>query len=134
MEKPIPEIRRSIVQLQCTLCGRETVAACNCNAVYRPKAQQAAEAIAAHPEKSNRALAEEIGTSEATMRRARGASSDAPDTVTGRDGKEYPAKRPSYIPDPPPQLRDWLIKRALNDVRDMTPAERVEFVQQMKRL
>ena len=49
----------------------------------------AAEAVARLPDMSNRAIAEEIGVSEPTVRRMRlaRASCDAPEKVTGKDGK-----------------------------------------------
>ena len=45
--------------------------------------------VVAHPEKSNRAIAEETGVSEPTVRRARKspASNDAPEKRVGKDGK-----------------------------------------------
>jgi hypothetical protein len=102
----------SISRLICVGCGSETNATCNCGMEYRPKAVRAAEAIAAAPEKSNRAIAEETGLSEPTIRRAR-ASHDAPESVTGRDGKQYPARRtePEILePDDeePPGPPQWL--------------------------
>src|SRR5262249_54377283 len=125
----VPALKISVVQLQCTMCGAETHASCSCGAIYRPKAQRAAEGVAEHPEKSNRAMASEIGVDEKTVRIARsGADKSAPDIVTGRDGKTYSRKLPSYTPDPPPQIRDWLIQQALDAVRQMTPAERLEFL------
>lgn len=101
-----PAFQVSVVRLQCLGCGAEANASCDCGKPYVPARERAAEAIAAHPEKSNRAIAEEIGVGEPTVRRARNeaASPDAPETVTGRDGKTYPAtkpKRPSnYEPEP----------------------------------
>jgi len=135
IDKPIPAYKISVVQLQCTMCKAETAAACSCGAIYRPKAQRAAEAVADHPEKSNRAIAVETGLSEATVRRARDAtaSDDAVDEPrVGLDGKKR--KLPSYIPDPPPELRGWLIERAVDAVRQMTPAERMEFIRQVRRM
>jgi hypothetical protein len=90
-----PAIKVVVQRMACTACGAEANAACTCGVAYKPKAVQAAEAIAATPEKSNRAIAEETGLSEPTVRRAR-ASCDAPEpeTVTGRDGKIYPATKP----------------------------------------
>jgi hypothetical protein len=117
------------------MCGAETHAACSCGAIYRPKAQQAAEAVAAHPEKSNRAIAEEIGADEKTVRQARDSTADqsaVEGSRIGLDGKKR--KLPSYIPEPPPQIRDWLIEQALDAVRQMTPAERVEFIRQVGRV
>jgi hypothetical protein len=130
-----PAFKISVTQLQCTMCGAETHAACSCGAIYRPKAQQAAEAVAAHPEKSNRAIAEEIGADEKTVRQARDSTADqsaVEGSRIGLDGKKR--KLPSYIPEPPPQIRDWLIEQALDAVRQMTPAERVEFIRQVGRV
>jgi hypothetical protein len=87
---PATVIKLSIQRMVCTGCGAEANASCNCGLNYVPKAVRAAEAVKANPEKSNRAIAEETGLSEPTVRRAR-ASSDAPETVTGKDGKQYPA-------------------------------------------
>ncbi len=44
---------------------------------------------------STRAIGEVVGASEPTVRRdlEEGASFDAPDTVTGTDGRTYPARR-----------------------------------------
>jgi hypothetical protein len=52
----------------------------------------AEQAVAADPGKSNRAIADDIGVDETTVRRARnrGAAKAAPDKRTGRDGKRYP--------------------------------------------
>jgi len=135
-EKPIPEIKVSVVQLQCTLCGAETHAACSCGAVYRPKAsERAANAVAGHPEKSDRAIAAEIGVSPTTVGKARASTvhtGQLDEVRVGLDGKAR--KLPSYIPDPPPQIRNWLIEQALDTVRQMTPAERVEFIRQVGRV
>jgi hypothetical protein len=43
-------------------CGTDRVS--NCNAPAIPKAQRAIEALKANPEKSNRAIAAEIGASD----------------------------------------------------------------------
>jgi hypothetical protein len=82
-----------MARIECTACGATADAACECGVAYVPAGVRAAKAIADNPEKSNRAIAAEIGVSEPTVRRARGASDDAPETVTGRDGKSYPAKQ-----------------------------------------
>jgi hypothetical protein len=84
-------IEKTYALLACTECGAEAYASCNCHKAYKP-VDLAAKAIAANPSKSNRAIAAEIGVSEPTVRRARGASPDAPDEHTGLDGKTYPAK------------------------------------------
>jgi hypothetical protein len=84
--------------LRCTSCGTTARCPCGCGVPYasdHPWANadpltkataldRAAAAVAAHPEKSNRAIAAEIGVSEPTVRRARrqlkdGERHDAPD-------------------------------------------------------
>jgi hypothetical protein len=83
------------VILECSACGAPALAACKCRAPYLPKADRAAAAIAAHPEKSDRTLAGEIGVSRATIQRARDAQvahDEPPGKRVGRDGKHYPAK------------------------------------------
>lgn len=61
----------------CSACGID--AGCNCGAPLMSKAQRAAEAVAANPQKSNRAIAEEIGADEKTVRKARTADWSAVD-------------------------------------------------------
>jgi hypothetical protein len=101
------QIVKSLARLQCTECGAEANASCNCGQPYLPK-EIAKQPIRANPQKSNRAIAEETGVSEPTVRRARasGASPDAPETVVGLDGKTYKAKGkapdPKAIAAPPP--------------------------------
>jgi hypothetical protein len=57
-----------------------------------PASKRAASAIAANPQKSNRAIAKEIGVGANTVRRARGAPLGAPATRVGLDGKSYAVK------------------------------------------
>ena len=60
------------------------------------KAQRAVEAIKANPEKSDRAIAADLGVSPMTVGRARetaGVTDVTPVERTGRDGKSYPVKR-----------------------------------------
>jgi hypothetical protein len=90
--RPVAAEVLSIQRMICTGCGAEANASCNCGVSYIPKAVRAREAVAASPEKSNRALADELGVDEKTVRKAR-ANQSAPETVTGKDGKSYPAKR-----------------------------------------
>jgi hypothetical protein len=94
-----PAIKISVTQLQCSACGAETHAKCNCGKPYLPKLQRAAEAVAAHPEKSDRAIAADIGVSHTTVQQARQLATDLPvdEPRTGKDGKTR--KLPSYIPD-----------------------------------
>jgi hypothetical protein len=86
-------INPNAARLECSLCGASTNAACECGAPYVPAGARAAAAVAADPEKSDRALATEVGVSKDTIRRAR-KSTGAREPVkrVGRDGKAR--KRP----------------------------------------
>jgi hypothetical protein len=64
---------------------------------------RAAAAIAANPEKSNWAIAAEIGVGLETVRRARKQSENAeangsPEERVGRDGRSYPATTKAIPP------------------------------------
>ena len=99
IDLPRPAFQVSVVRLACTACGAEANASCNCGKPYVPKLQRAADAVAEHPEKSNRAIAEEIGVDEKTVRQARASTADysaVDEPRTGRDGKTR--RLPSYIP------------------------------------
>lgn len=77
------------INWMCSACGID--AGCNCGAPLMSKAQRAAEAIAADPRKSDRAIAEEIGVGSNTVRRARQTAPDGAvdnEPRVGRDGKE----------------------------------------------
>jgi hypothetical protein len=81
----------AVQRMMCSACGAEANASCDCGKPYVPAKLRAAEAIAANPQKSNRAIADDIGVGEPTVRRARqesGASHDAPERE-GKDGKVY---------------------------------------------
>lgn len=114
MTAQVYEIRRTIARLQCSSCGAEANASCDCGKPYVPAGARAAAAVAANPEKSDRAIAADIGVSRTTVQRARDAGgpygppdagsgdtdlspeSDQPyqnEKRAGRDGKTYPAKR-----------------------------------------
>ncbi len=77
------------IKWMCSSCGVD--AGCNCGAPLMSKAQLAAEAVAADPQKSNRAIASEIGVNESTVREARPSAAGHPaaETRTGLDGKQY---------------------------------------------
>ena len=75
-------------EMQCSACGAAGTAGCDCGAPYVPASARAAKAIAASPEKSDRAIAAEIGVGSNTVRRARAtAPAGAVDTRVGLDGK-----------------------------------------------
>jgi hypothetical protein len=102
------------IRLRCSSCGITQDAACECGAPYVAAGMLAKQAVVEFPEKSNRAIADELGLSNQTVMRAREAvapngapEAETPLTRTGRDGKQYPAKpkRPDK-PAPPPDLTD----------------------------
>jgi hypothetical protein len=78
-----------VAKLRCEGCGTLADAACGCGLPYVPASKRAEDAIAANPQKSNRAIADEVGVSEPTVRRARKptASHDAVAKRVGKDGK-----------------------------------------------
>jgi hypothetical protein len=60
---------------------------------FIPARKVAAVAIAAHPNWSNRKLAELVGVGHHTIHRNRPHWPNAPKQRLGRDGKRYPSKR-----------------------------------------
>lgn len=83
-------IQMSVQRLACTACGAEAHASCNCGKPYVPAKQRAKEAIEANPQKSNRAIADDIGVSYETVRKARDATDNqlsVDEPRVGLDGK-----------------------------------------------
>jgi hypothetical protein len=74
-------------RLFCSKCGVRAQATCDCGASYIPARVYAERAIAAHPEKSNRAIAEETGISHETIRQVREATDNNLAVRIGLDGK-----------------------------------------------
>jgi hypothetical protein len=88
---PRPAFHVSVVRLACSACGAEANASCNCGKPYLPR-ERAAKAVAEHPEKSDRAIAEEIGVSHPTVAKARREAATGNDLPVeksriGKDGK-----------------------------------------------
>jgi hypothetical protein len=85
------EIVHSLARLQCTRCGAEANASCNCGEPYKPV--EIAKAYSRkNPSASVREISAQTGVSHASAQRAKsGVSGDTP--VTGRDGKTYKGKR-----------------------------------------
>jgi hypothetical protein len=115
-----PAIKRAIVQLICDGCGAETHASCNCGAIYRPKAlERAAAAVAEHPEKSDRAIAKEIGVSHPTVAKARkettGNSYQLDEPRIGLDNKTRQMPKPA-TKSPAVAEREIVTKLALDMV------------------
>jgi hypothetical protein len=81
--------RPSIALLECSSCGATADASCNCGAPYVPARERAAAAVAANPEKSDRAIAADIGVSHPTVAKARKTTGNnlPVDGRVGMDGK-----------------------------------------------
>lgn len=82
--------RKKPSMLRCSGCGTTQEAACDCGVGYLPLGAIAAMALSRSPEKSNGMIAEELGISEITVRRAREKQprqNDGVERRLGRDGK-----------------------------------------------
>jgi hypothetical protein len=93
----IEEIKQ---RLRCSGCGAKAEATCDCGLPYVPAGVAAAKAIKANPEKSNYAIAKEIGIDEKTVRRVRGTAKAVTARRIGKDGKSYPAAKKAKAPTP----------------------------------
>lgn len=73
----------------CSKCGAKAKPGCNCGVTYVPAHVFAAKVVAAHPEKSDRTIAKEIGVSDKTVAKARKATAEKSAVAKriGRDGK-----------------------------------------------
>ncbi len=73
----------------CSKCGAKARPGCNCGVAYVPARVFAARAVAAHPEKSDRAIAAAIGVDPKTVAKARKATAEKSAVAKriGRDGK-----------------------------------------------
>jgi len=78
-----------MMQMHCSSCGSAAKATCNCGVAYIPAGEFAARAVAANPEKSDRAIAKEIGVAPNTVRKARQSTAQkcAVGKRIGKDGK-----------------------------------------------
>jgi hypothetical protein len=95
-----PAFVETLARYECPKCGNN----CQCGVPYVPKTVRVAEYDKANPGKSTRQAAAELGLSKSEVGRARSSRvpDGTPDTITGRDGKNYPAAKPRkpkpYIP------------------------------------
>jgi hypothetical protein len=83
--------------LVCSSCGAPGEGSCRCGVAYVPPGQRAADAVKANPDKSDRAIAADLGVSQPTVSRARRKSVDTNVSTgkrTGKDGKKYKARKP----------------------------------------
>ena len=96
---------------RCSACGGDRE--CDCSAPAVPKTQRAIEAIKADPDRSDRAIAKDIGVSQPTVSKARKEveATDKQLSVEARiglDGKtrEVPEKKAATAPEPAPMVGD----------------------------
>jgi hypothetical protein len=96
-------IQMSIARLACTACGAEANASCNCGKPYIPAPRERAkEAVKANPQKSDRAIAKEIGVDHKTVGAARKETTGECSPVesrVGQDGKTRRLPAPKEIED-----------------------------------
>jgi uncharacterized protein YerC len=99
--------------LHCAQCGVIVKAQCGCGVGYITAGKAAAQAVKAHPEKSDRAIAEEIGVGTMTVSRARKATvpNGTVEKRTGRDGKARKQPKPSKVSD---EQRDRIATKVLD--------------------
>jgi hypothetical protein len=72
----------------CSKCGAKARPRCTCGVAYIPAAEFAVRAVKANPQKSDRAIAAELGIAPNTVRKARAtAQKCAVEKRIGRDGK-----------------------------------------------
>lgn len=96
-----PKETRAIAMLICTACGAPGEGSCGCGAPYVPPGQRAAEAVRQSPEKSDRAIAADLGIGKDTVRRVREATGACAPVQSriGLDGKTRKMPRKTEIPE-----------------------------------
>ena len=119
---PPPAIHHSITRMQCSKCGAEANAPCNCGVHYIPVQQRVAEYDQDNPGKSSRQVAADLDVDQSTVVRARRDADASPDTVTGSDGKQYPARQ-YRRPSAPTPVRQDLIDQAMALIQAMREAD-----------
>jgi hypothetical protein len=95
-----------------------------------PKSVRAAEAIARNPEKSDRAIADEIGVSQPTVSRARKRTdTDVSVPRTGKDGKtrKMPQPRAGATEQALVDHAHKLLGKMVHLLRQMDQRQRVQF-------
>ena len=95
-------------KLVCSGCGAPGQGSCNCGVAYVAPRERAAAAVKANPEKSDRAIAEEVGVSHQTVMRERKKTTGPHGPVgkrTGKDGKARKQPKPQP-PKPAPPIKE----------------------------
>lgn len=123
----------------CSACGVSADAACDCGAPYLPAGERAKQAIEANPQKSDRAIAAELGIGNKTVSRARQQSTVSRDTVRqskriGKDGKERRVPVREAITKASKKLSAAAIEvhRAHDAYRDQRDAEAAQVIARLR--
>jgi hypothetical protein len=97
----VPAIVGTVVRYECPKCGNN----CSCGVPYVPKTMRDAEALKDNPEKSNRAIAKEIGADKVIVDRARKKLESSGDVspVAERVGLDDVTRK---VPEPKPTPND----------------------------
>jgi len=119
----------------CSKCGAKAKPGCNCGVAYVPAHVFAAKAVAAHPEKSDRIIAREIGVSDKTVAKARKATAEKSAVAKriGRDGKAR--KLPTMTPEAANAMRaraEAVARLFPPPVKTIPEAARAELVAALK--
>ena len=130
-----PGIKLAVQRMACTACGAEANASCTCGVAYTPKSVRAAEAVKANPEKSDRAIAADLGVSHVTVGKARKAQLETQLPVdeprTGLDGKarKLPSTRTADTDEPPDLIAqaNKHLAKIIPLLRQMAQPERLNF-------
>jgi hypothetical protein len=113
-----PQIEINQRQLECVKCGAQTAAVCSCGMSYRQATVRAQEYAEANPRASVREIKEAAGVGHGTAQEAKARVRDrTPDTVVGRDGKEYAATKPP-IPTTPITQEHKIVTKLANELVD----------------
>jgi hypothetical protein len=119
----VPSLDR---RLACTACGASATASCDCGVAYAPAGARAAAAIAAHPEKSDRAIAAEEGIGRETVRRAR--KSTAPCGAVERIGLDGKTRK---LPSKPVEKKNAPAKTPVSVTPAMVPPVTIESLREL---
>jgi hypothetical protein len=130
ISSPTPAIKISIQRMVCTGCGAEANTSCNCGKAYVPMAVRAAEAIKANPEKSDRAIAADIGVAPNTVKTARDELRSTAQLEDGeRIGLDGKTRKLPKKPDDAELERDRKECVALNQKAIEAERERAEYLE-----
>ena len=124
------------MNLCCAKCGAKIKPGCDCGVAYLPAHMYAAKAVAAHPEKSDRAIAAAIGVDHKTVAAARKSVGEKSPTRVGADGKRYRATK-QMTPEAAEAMRaraEAVARLFPPPVKTISAAARVELIAALRML